>query len=157
MSSHGAASRHPDPSHDRDEEDHAFRKIDPRDGEKVNQDTGDITDRLEILHLKGTTFNVFLTGVRTGVNTSRRGLRRQQHSVRRTQSEEDLDHYRVLHEHAVDGDVDPEEESHVILLELPDHSFLGTVSSQNLHIPEFDPSQMQEEGMTELRWNRSMM
>lgn len=55
----------------------------------------------------------------------------------------------VLHEYAVDGEVDPDEESHVILWELPDHDFMGTVSSDNTYIPNFDGSQMQTEGMPE--------
>ena len=95
------------------------------------------------------TFNVFLTGVPTGVNTGSGSSRRQQQRGRRAERKEDIEHYRVLLEHAVDDDSDQEEEeeSHVILFELPDLRFFGTVSSELSRIPDFQISAMEEQEM----------
>jgi hypothetical protein len=90
--------------------------------------------------------NVFLTGVPTGVvagvNAGSGRSRRKSKSVRRAAKQEDLDHYRVLLEHAVDDDSDEDEETQVILVKLNNRSFLGTVSPDLLYIPDFDPSKI---------------
>jgi hypothetical protein len=93
--------------------------------------------------------NVFLTGVPTGVNAGSGRSRRKSKSVRRAAKQEDLDHYRVLLEHAVDDDSDEDEETQVILVKLNNLSFLGTVSPDLTHIPHFDPSKIETKMVSE--------
>ena len=80
-------------------------------------------------------------------STSSSQLDAASHTWRRQQ---DFEGYRVLLQHAVDDASKQEDakESHVILFELPDLKYFATASSDLSNIPEFDPSQMEDEGVS---------